>query len=331
MSRRAASRPGGAVIALDLGGTKLAAALFAAGGRPRARRVVALRGRNGADVGALVCREARRLRRAAGRAHLAVEAIAVAVPGIAHAESGRVWAPNIPGWEDYPLRSELETSAGKPAVPVVVDSDRAACVLGEAWRGAAQGCRHAVFLAVGTGIGAGIMADGRVLRGAHDSAGAVGWLALNGPHRTEYGSCGAFEYHASGEGLARAAARVLAQTAGYRGPLNRSRAVSARDVFAAYEEGDLLAAQVMRDAVEYWGVACANLVSLLNPEKIILGGGVFGPASRFLDAIVAEATRWAQPVAMREVTFETSRLGADAALYGAAVLARQAAGRARVG
>jgi glucokinase len=181
-----------------------------------------------------------------------------------------------------------------------------------------------VFLAVGTGIGAGILAGGQVLRGAHDSAGSAGWLALSRPFQPEYGPCGDFEYHASGEGLARAAARLLSQTAGYRGPLNRRRALSARDVFKAYEAGDILAARVMRDAIEYWGAACANLVSLLDPETIVIGGGVFGPAARFLDAIAAEARRWAQPVAMRQVTFEASRLGGDAALYGAAALARQA-------
>jgi glucokinase len=313
------------VIALDLGGTKLAAALFAGNGRPRAKRVVALRGRSGAAIGALMCREIRRLRRDAAAHGLHVDAIGAAVPGIARADSGRVWAPNIPGWDDYPLRSELEAAAGGPATPIAIDSDRAACILGEAWRGAATGCRNAVFLTVGTGIGAGILAGGQVLRGAHDGAGAAGWLALSRPFQSEYSACGDFEYHASGEGLARAAARLLAQTAGYRGPLNRRRALSARDVFAAYEAGDILAARVMRNAVEYWGAACANLVSLLDPEKIVIGGGVFGPAAKFLDAIAAEARRWGQPVAMRQVIFEPSRLGSDAALYGAAVLARQAA------
>jgi len=324
MNRRATARPGRAVIALDLGGTKLAAAYFTGDGRPRAKRVVALRERQGPAVGALMGLEIRRLRRAIAGSGLSVEAIGAAVPGIAHADSGDVWAPNIRGWDNYPLRRELETAAGGAAASLAIDSDRAACVLGEVWRGAARGCRNVVFLAVGTGIGAGILADGRVLRGAHDSAGAAGWLALSRPFQSEYSSCGDFEYHASGEGLARAAMRLLSQTAGYQGPLNRRRALSAKDVFAAYEAGDVLAARVMRDAIEYWGAACANLVSLLNPEKIVVGGGVFGPAAKFLDAIAAEARRWGQPVAMGQVTFEASRLGGDAALYGAAVLARQA-------
>ena len=318
------ARPVRAVAALDLGATKLAAAFFAGDGRPRARRILALRGRRGPAVGALMCREVTRLRRAATAEGLRVDGVGAAVPGIARAGSGRVWAPNIPGWDDYPLRDELEAAVGGPATPVAVDSDRAACILGEAWRGAARGCRDAVFLAVGTGIGAGILAGGQVLRGAHDGAGSAGWLALSRPFQSEYSACGDFEYHASGEGLARAATKLLSRTAGYRGPLNLRRALTARDVFAAYEAGDILAARVMRDAIEYWGAACANLVSLLDPEKIVIGGGVFGPAARFLDAIAAEARRWGQPVAMSRVTFEASRLGGDAALCGAAVLARQA-------
>ena len=79
-------------------------------------------------------------------------------------KTGRVWAPNIPGWDDYPLKAEIQAAISDPSVKVVVDSDRAASILGEAWQGAARGCRNAIFLAVGTGIGAGILVDGRVLR-----------------------------------------------------------------------------------------------------------------------------------------------------------------------
>jgi glucokinase len=76
----------------------------------------------------------------------------------------------------------------------------------------------------------------------------------------------------------------------------------------------------MENAIEYWGMAVANLVSLFNPQKIIFGGGVFGPALKFLDAIYEEATKWAQPISIKQVTLEGSALGADAGLYGAAWL-----------
>jgi glucokinase len=173
---------------------------------------------------------------------------------------------------------------------------------------------------VGTGIGAGILANGRVLRGAHGIAGAIGWLALDRPFRREYVPCGCFEHHASGGGIAKVAEEILSRQKRYRGPLRVEGSLTAQDVFDACEKGDAVAEKVVAEAVQLWGMASANLVSLLNPAKIIFGGGVFGPAARFLDAISAEARRWAQPVAIERVQFEVSQLGSDAALYGAAYL-----------
>ncbi|HEY0970774.1 MAG TPA: ROK family protein [Gemmatimonadales bacterium] len=315
------------VIAMDLGGTKLATALFDPEGGMRWRDAVPLAGRRGAEVGALVVE-----RCAAARAvlHPALPTagsgrctgVGVTVPGIYHADRGTVWAPNIPGWDDYPLRDELRRALG-PDVPVLIDSDRAAYILGETWRGAARGARHAVFLAVGTGIGAGILVDGQVLRGAGDVAGAIGWLALERPYRDEYAGCGCFEHHASGPGLAKVARAHLAAATDYHGELRAvpPGALTAERIFAAHEAGDPIARRVLDEAVGYWGMAAANLVSLLAPEVIVFGGGVFGPATCFLDRIRAEAERWAQPIAVRRTRFVASTLGGDAGLYGAGRLA----------
>ncbi len=300
------------VIAIDLGGTKLATAIFDAGGTLLHRDSVPLDGRTGSEVAALV---AQRCEGATGGA-------GVTVPGIYPAVRGTVWAPNIPGWDDYPLRDELRSVVG-PDTPVVIDSDRAGYILGEVWRGAARGARHAIFLAVGTGIGAGIMVDGRVLRGHGDIGGAIGWLALDRPYREEYRSCGCFEYHASGPGLAKVARERLARDRNYNGELRKvdPLALTAERIFAAYDKGDAIATEVLDDAVTFWAMAAANLVSLFNPEVIVFGGGVFGPAARFMDRIQEEAIRWAQPIAVTETRFVASKLGGDAGLYGAARLA----------
>jgi glucokinase len=321
------------VIGMDLGGTKLATAVFDDAGNVRHHERVVLDGRRGADVAALVadrCAAARAHARALGLSE--VDGLGVTVPGIYRAARGTVWAPNIPGWDDYPLRDELRAALGD-SLPVVIDSDRAAYILGETWRGAAQGAHDAVFIAVGTGIGAGLLADGRVLRGASDIAGAVGWLALDRPFRDAYVSCGCFEHHASGPGLAKVARELIATDASYSGELRdvAADALSAHHVFAAHERGDPIAVRVIDDAIAFWGMAAANFVSLLNPEVVVFGGGVFGPAVRFLDRIRAEAQRWAQPIAVRETRFVASTLGGDAGLYGAgrlAVLALSAAGSA---
>jgi glucokinase len=284
------------IAAIDLGGTKLAGARFDPGGRILGREVLPLGGRTGGEVGALARQLLGTLSRGAR-----IDGVGVAVPGIYHRDRGTVWAPNIPGWDDYPLVEELRAAT---SATVTVESDRTCCIMGEVWQGEARGARNAIFLAVGTGIGAGILVDGRVLRGAHDVAGATGWLVLDGEYREQYAACGNFEYHAAGPGIARAAGVATAEEA-----------------FAAFARGQPQATQAVRTAVSYWGRAVANYVSLFNPEVIVFGGGVFGPAVALLDDISAEARRWAQPVSITQVRLRASALGADAALYGAAAVA----------
>jgi glucokinase len=290
------------VLALDLGGTKLAAALFDSDGNVLHRATFPIAGRSGADVGATILLAIEQL---AADARLA--AVGVAVPGIYRSATGTVWAPNIPGWDDYPLLAELSAALGN--VPVAIESDRTCYILGEVWRGSAQGARNAVFLAVGTGIGAGILVDGRVVRGQHDIAGAIGWLALDRPYHDKYESCGCFEYYAAGPGIARAA---------HQRGLERATTES---VFEASGAGDERAQAVLAHAIGYWGMAVANLVSLLNPEVIVFGGGVFGPAVSLLEAIYEEALKWAQPISIRQVKLVPSALGSDAGIYGAAYCA----------
>ena len=179
-----------AVIAVDLGGTKVASALVAESGEIAARGHALLGGRGGGDVAELVAGQCRALlEHARSQGAEPPTGVGVTVPGIYRSESGTVWAPNIPGWDDYPLRNELQRALGG-MMRVVIDSDRAAYILGETWRGAAAGARDAIFLAVGTGIGAGILVDGRVLRGHADIAGAIGWLALDRPYMDRWTSCG---------------------------------------------------------------------------------------------------------------------------------------------
>lgn len=304
-----------AVIGIDLGGTKIATGLFGEHGDVIARRTSRLDG-GGRSVVDLMLADTRSLieerNESSGR-------VGVCVPGIFHADSGTVWAPNIPGWTDYPLLDELGAGLG-PDWSVRVDSDRACYVLGEEWQGRARGLRNVIFVAVGTGIGAGILIDGRILRGIGDAAGATGWMALDRPYRPEYDEYGCFEYQASGPGIGRVAREMVSGTSGYTGPL-AGAALSAADVFDAASRGDTVAARTIDNAVELWGMAVANLVSLFNPEMIILGGGVFESAAPLIPRIREEARKWAQPISIGQVAIEPSALGADAGLYGAARLA----------
>ena len=310
-----------AVIAIDLGGTKIASGLFTGDGKLSHHAAIALNGRTGTAVAALIKNEISRLQSIARHTNLKVEAVGISIPGVAHPETGSVWAPNIPGWKNYPLKREIENFLGSKRIRVVVDNDRACSIRGEAWQGAAKGCKHAIFLAVGTGIGAGILIDGKVLRGAHDIAGSVGWLALDRPFRPEYVSCGCFEHHASGEGLPKIAKELLASKQ-FRASKQMRTQPTAREIFSAYDRNDPLAKAVIKEAIQFWGMAVANLVSIFNPEKIIFGGGIFGPAKKFLPAIHSEAKKWAQPIAIQRVKLQVSKLSLHAALYGAAYIAQ---------
>jgi glucokinase len=302
------------VAGIDLGGTKLAVAVFSDNGDMLHRESVPLAGRTGSDVGSLIAHLITDLVENHG-----CESAGVCVPGLYRASQGTVWAPNIPGWDDYPLLEELNSVAG--IKQVAIDSDRAAYILGETWRGAARGSRDAIFLAVGTGIGAGIMSDGRIIRGHGDVAGAIGWLALGRPFAPRFVRHGCFEDQASGPGLVRVAVDLIAEDPDYLGPLVTITLLNAAHIFDAHAAGDVIAKKTIDNAVELWGMAAANLVSLFNPEMIVFGGGVFGPALQFLDRIKAEAKRWAQPIAIEQVRIVGSELGDDAGLYGAGYLA----------
>jgi glucokinase len=309
------------LLGIDLGGTKLATALFSSDGLILSRNSVLLNGRSGGEVGKLVTSGISNMIDVANSRGLVIDAIGVSVPGISNLEAGTVWAPNIKGWTEYPLFGEIRTVAGP--VPVIIEGDRACHIMGEVWMGNARGCRNVVFLAVGTGIGAGILSDGVIVRGNNDISGAIGWMALNRPFNSKYEGCGCFEYHASGEGLVKVAYEFMAEDDSYSGELrtNAGQRLTAHDLFRAFNNGDPLAQMVINQAVEYWGMAVANIVSLLNPEKIIFGGGIFGPAAGLTGRIKEEASKWAQPVSIKKVSVEVTHLGEDAGLYGAAYLA----------
>jgi glucokinase len=311
-----------ALLGIDLGATKAAFAVFSNTGSLLSKEVVLLGNGGGNEVGELI-RDQIATTIASSQSDSRIEAIGICVPGISHKKAGTVWAPNIPGWNDYPLLQEVRSVSG--SLPVIIDSDRACYILGELWQGNARGCRDAVFLSVGTGIGAGILVNGEILRGSNDIAGAIGWMALDTPFHEKYQSCGCFEYNASGEGLSKVALEFLNDHNEYRGELRNISVgkLSSYDIFAAFKNNDPAAVSIIRRSIVYWGMAAANIVSLFNPEKIIIGGGLFGPAIDLIPEIKAEALKWAQPISITQVSFESSALSGDAGVYGAGYLALQ--------
>lgn len=304
------------LLAIDLGGTKLATAVFASAGTLIYKEKIPLNKKQGYEVGALITQQIQKALQ-----QQSIDSIGISVPGISNSRTHKVWAPNIAGWDDYALLEEVQQICGD--IPVIIESDRACYILGEVWQGAAQGCKDAIYLSVGTGIGAGILVNGKVLQGANGIAGAIGWMALLPPYLKEYIPCGCLEHYASGEGMVKVAKQLLQDNLQYSGELRYIEKLSAHDIFTACEKNDSIASQLVQQCIAFWGMATANLISLFNPEKIILGGGVFGPATQYIPAIRHEAAKWAQPISMQQVRIEPSALAGDAGLYGAAFLALQ--------
>lgn len=289
-----------AVLAVDLGGTKLAVALVDEAGNLLAHRQSPVAKEGWQRTVRQIEAEAAACLAAAAADWSRVRGAGVIVPGIA-APDGTVWAPNLWGDLDVPLPGEL---AARLPAPVVIDSDRTGHVLGELWLGAAQGCQDAVFVAVGTGIGVGVVSAGRVLRGAAGIAGAAGWMALSAGISGESLRQGCWEWEAAGPALAR-----------------KAGAASAEEAVEAARRGVRSAVDAVADVARWLGLGVANLVSLFNPEIVVLGGGLMAAGDLFLDPVRQTVLQVAQPRAARMARIELSRLGPRAGLFGAARLA----------
>jgi glucokinase len=232
-----------------------------------------------------------------------------------------VWAPNLPGWENVPLYNEL---VARLNLPVRIEYDGHAAVLGEWWLGAGKGYRNVIFVIVGTGIGGGMILDGQLYRGASQLAGAAGWFVL-GTQRVsdEYAQrLGHWESLAAGPGVDRFAAEKLRQS-GEPSILREQSSgsyekLTTQMIFNAARKGDTLACDAVRHVGEILGVGIANIVSLMNPEVVIVGGGVGTQADLLIDQIREVVLYNAQPVAAQAVQIVPAELGANAGLLGAA-------------
>ncbi len=166
------------------------------------------------------------------------------------------------------------------------------------------------------------MIDGKILHGFNDGVGAVGWLAIEKPFNPTFKNKGCFEYLASSKGIINSVKNKLLQNE--RATFLKKKdfnQLSIKDIFDAHSKNDPLAINVLNETIEYWGIAAANIISLFNPEIIIFGGTLFGPALAFLENIKKEAEKWAQPIFIENVEFVGSKLGASAGLFGAGHLA----------
>jgi glucokinase len=245
----------------------------------------------------------------------------VACAGQIHSESGAVvYAPNL-DWRDVPLAGHLRAALGRP---IAVENDVRAAAWAEFRFGAGAGGRNLVAVFVGTGVGSGAVLDGRLWRGATNGAGELGhtqvtWDGLACP----CGRHGCLEQYVSGSGFqrrlgqaltARVATRLSAATGGDPGRL------TAAMVYEAAEARDALACQIRDEAERYLTLALANYVTLLNPEVLVLGGGVIETVPRLFEAVAAGLPARTTDLA-RTLRIARARLGDWSGVIGAAALA----------
>jgi len=282
-------------LAIDFGGTKTAIALVDETGSIAEKQKIPAAADFASSVAQVSDWMADRTVRPA--------AVGVIVPGIYDRTAGTAWAPNLWGRDFQPLRTALERQL---QVPVAIGSDRTGSVLAEQWLGAARGLNHVIFVAVGTGIGVGIVAEGRAIEGAHGIAGAAGWMVVGSPWKPEYAACGGWETEAAGPALARRAGMATAEAA-----------------VAAARGGDARAMEAVARTADWLALGIAGLIAVFDPEMVVLGGGLMQARDLLLERIRRQTLAWTQPVAARHVRIEATVLGEDAGLLGAARLAWQ--------
>jgi len=306
------------VLAVDLGGTKCAAAVVDEKGIIVSRRRVPVDVSSPSAPLRQIIQLAQDLAESAKPKECFVAA-GIAVPGLVR-RTGTVWAPNLPGWKRMPLASHVTRSLG---IPVVVESDRNAALLGECWRGAGKRKSDVIVLMIGTGIGAGIMSGGRVVRGAHELSGCAGWLSVSLERTLTSAQCGELESLAAGPGIANAVRERLQK--GEASSLSQCDAsqITAHEVAAAAREGDRMALDAFHHAGRLLGFAVGNIISLFDPEMVIIGGGMAGAADLYIDSLRDAMLERAQPLAGPQVKLAVSKLGYQVNLLGCARLAWQ--------
>jgi glucokinase len=312
-------------IGVDLGGTKIVAALVDNSGQ------VVQKIRYGTDVKggpvavtAQIVSAAKELKE---NTTSAIVGMGVGVAGQVVPETGAVrFAPNL-AWSDVPLRADLEKALG--FLPVVVTNDVRAITLGEWLYGAGRGCDDLVCVFVGTGIGGGIVSRGRIITGCGNAAGEVGHMTidLRGPMCT-CGKRGCWEALAGGWAIGKRAQEAMRSAAGHESLIlemagGKLENITARTVSKAFQVGDPLAREIVEDVVSALIVGAVNLVNIVNPCRLIVGGGVIDGMPMLLERIQDGVQRYALKAVTENLKIVPSLLGSDAGIAGAAALALQ--------
>ncbi|HEV2391839.1 MAG TPA: ROK family protein [Verrucomicrobiae bacterium] len=315
------------LVGVDLGGTKILTGVFNRSLECVGLSKLSTKSQRGVDR--VIERIARCVQDAIDEADLSLKQVAglgIGAPGAVDFDSGTViFAPNLDGWKDVPLKKGLEKIL---EVPVFVENDCNIAALGVYVAELKSKPRSMVGIFVGTGIGGGVIINGELYSGFGHTAGEVGHMVIevNGP-KCGCGNKGCFEALASRTaifqqikaGIKEGQKTILTEMLG-----EGLEDLRSGDLRKAIRRGDKFVDRIVEGAAEYIGVATANLVNILNPEVLVLGGGVIEALADEMMSVIIETTRdYAMPGAMKGVEIVASKLGDTAGITGAAVLARR--------
>lgn len=317
-------------LAVDIGGTKILVAMVSETGEIIARHRADTPERGVDAVLQVIAASAEAVRGQSGVRADEILGVGVGAPGPLDPRLGIVFeAPNLAGWRDVPL---AELLASRLAMPVCIEHDATAAALAEWWIGAGRLVHDVVYVTVSTGVGGGIIMDDRVIHGVTGTAGEVGHMTIeiDGP-RCHCGNRGCLEVLASGPAIARMAREAIASgrpSALLEMAGGNVDAISAATVEEAARAGDVVANDVFDRAGTYLGIAVANLINLLNPARVIIGGGVSKAGDLLFTPLRRTARERALERPARDAEIVSAVLGDDVGAIGAAAVAFQRAGYA---
>jgi glucokinase len=312
------------VVGIDLGGTKILSAVVNSQGEilSRDHSLTPSTSDYRAVVKSIVG-SAKSALSQAGMDTSRVEAVGVGAAGISNPQTGILFtSPNLPSLRSVPLRDIIAQEMGKKTF---LTNDANAAALGEFYFGAGRGTRHFIYVTISTGIGGGIIIDGKLYAGATGAAGEVGHMIIDdqGPP-CNCGSRGCWETLASGTALAREARRRIEKGAKTsildyaKGDLSK---VTAQIIHTAAQNGDNLAKELIAQTGYYVGLGLANLINIFNPELIVIGGGLSNIGDMLLEPAFKVACEMAYIEAYNKVRFARAALGQDSGVLGSAIYA----------
>lgn len=273
-----------------------------------------------------------------------IPAIGLSVPGIVDPPTERVSITDLKGWTRVALRSLIEEGLAasghdvrtplhqrraraavgvSPHPAITINTRAAALAAAESWTGAARGKSHIVYVALDSEVEAGILVAGRVLTGAGGRAGAAGWLAVSENYQAGYERPGCLAYEVAGAALVRGLIESWTSRSSALANLDAREMINLTPamIIRAARGGDPLASKVVKQTCRWLGRGLANLMAILNPEMIVVGGALGLALKPFLDEMRAEAQRWAPPASVSQCRIVSASLGANGEVLGAARLA----------